>query len=72
MIIPKYRRLKIGKSVAIELFNMHNGIWEVKPSYGNKGAFSFLKNVIDEYTNIEKVLLYKRTFNVYINKLIHI
>ena len=51
IIIPKYRRLKIGKSVAIELFNMHNGIWEVKPSYGNKGAFSFWKNVIDEYTN---------------------
>lgn len=51
MIIPKYRRLKIGKSVAIELFNMHDGIWEVKPSNGNKGAFSFWKNVIDEYTN---------------------
>ena len=51
MIIPKYRRLKIGKSVAIELFNMHIGIWEVKPSYGNKGAFSFWKNVIDEYSN---------------------
>ena len=24
MIIPKYRRLKIGKRVAVEIFNMHN------------------------------------------------
>ena len=50
MIIPKYRRLKIGKSVAVELFNMHKGIWEVEPSYGSKSAFSFWKSVIDEYT----------------------
>ena len=51
MIIPKYRRLKIGKRVAIDLFNMHKGIWEVKPSYDSKSAFLFWKNVIDEYTN---------------------
>ena len=50
MIVPKYRRLKIGKRVAIELFNMHKGIWEVKPSYGSESAFTFWKNVIDEYT----------------------
>lgn len=50
MIIPKYRRLKIGKRVAIEIFNMHKGIWEVKPSYESKVAFAFWKNVIDEYT----------------------
>lgn len=50
MIIPKYRRLKIGKRVAIELFNTHKGIWEVKSSYGSKSAFLFWKNVIDEYT----------------------
>ncbi len=50
MVIPKYRRLKIGKRVAVEIFNMHKGNWEVKPSYGSKIAFSFWKNVIDEYT----------------------
>ena len=51
MIIPKYRRLKIGKRVAIDLFNMHKGIWEVKPSYKNESAYSFWKNVIDDYTS---------------------
>lgn len=50
MIIPKYRRLKIGKRVAIDIFNLHNGVWEVKPSYRSKSAFAFWKNVIDEYT----------------------
>ena len=50
MIVPKYRRLKIGKRVAIELFNMHKGNWEVKPSYGSKSALSFWKSVVDEYT----------------------
>lgn len=50
MIIPKYRRLKIGKRVAVELFDMHKGIWEVEPSYGSKSAFLFWKSVIDEYT----------------------
>ena len=50
MIIPKYRRLKIGKRVAIELLDTHKGIWEVKPSYGSESAFTFWKNVIDEYT----------------------
>lgn len=50
MIVPKYRRLKIGKRVAIELFNMHKGNWEVKPSYGSAVALAFWKSVIDEYT----------------------
>ena len=50
MIVPKYRRLKIGKRVAIELFNMHKGNWEVKPSYGSVVALAFWKSVLDEYT----------------------
>ena len=53
MIVPKYRRLKIGKRVAIELFNMHKGNWEVKPSYGSEVALTFWKSVIDEYTKNE-------------------
>ena len=55
MIIPKYRRLKIGKRVAIELFNMHKGTWEVKPSYGSKSAYLFWKNVIDEFTENDNI-----------------
>lgn len=50
MIIPKYRRNKIGKRVAIECFNNHKGNWEVKPSYKSELAYNFWKNVVDEYT----------------------
>lgn len=51
MIIPKYRRKKIGKKVANELFNMYRGNWEIKPSYGSQKAYNFWGNVIRDYTN---------------------
>ena len=50
MIILKYRRLKIGKRVAIDLFNVFKEIWEVEPSFGSESAYTFWKSVIDEYT----------------------
>lgn len=51
MVIPKYRRNKIGKQVAYKCFDMHKGNWEVSPSLGSKTAFEFWKNVIEKYTN---------------------
>ncbi len=50
MIIPKYRRNRIGKSVAFECFDMFKGNWEVSPSYGSESAYAFWKKVIDDYT----------------------
>ncbi|MEG2348851.1 MAG: GNAT family N-acetyltransferase [Clostridia bacterium] len=51
MIIPKYRRKNIGKSVAIQCFNMYKGNWEVSPSLNSDSAYKFWKKVISEYTN---------------------
>lgn len=51
MVIPKYRRNKIGKRIAVELFNMYKGNWEVKPAFNNEKAYSFWKNVVEDYTN---------------------
>lgn len=51
LVIPKYRRCKIGKRVAFECFNMYKGIWEVSPSFNSESAYLFWKKVIDEYTN---------------------
>ena len=51
MVIPKYRRNKIGKKVATELFNKYKGNWEVKPSFNSNKAYLFWKNVIEDYTN---------------------
>ena len=50
MVIPKYRRNKIGKQVAIELFNKYKGNWEVTPSLNSKKAYLFWKNVVEDYT----------------------
>jgi len=51
LVIPKYRRNKIGKKVAYEIFNKYPGNWEVKPSYNNEKAYLFWKKTIEEYTN---------------------
>ena len=51
MVIPKYRKNKIGKEIAIRCFNMYKGNWEVSPSIGSEQAYLFWKKVIDEYTD---------------------
>jgi len=50
MVIPKYRRNKIGKRVAFEVFDMFKGNWEVQPSYQSQKAYLFWNNTIEEYT----------------------
>ena len=50
LVIPKYRRKKIGKKIAFEIFNKYPGNWEIKPSYNSKKAYSFWENTIKEYT----------------------
>ena len=60
MVIPKYRRNKIGKKAAKMCLDMYDGIWEISPSNGSQTAYSFWKNVIDDYTNKN---------NEYINKI---
>ena len=50
LVIPKYRRNKIGKNVAFEIFNRFPGNWEVSPSYNSEKAYLFWKHVIEEYT----------------------
>lgn len=51
LIMPKYRRHHIGKKVAYEIFDKFKGNWEVQPMENNPIAYSFWKNVINEYIN---------------------
>lgn len=51
MVIPKYRRNKIGYNAAVKVFDMYDGKWEVSPSYNSPTAYNFWKNVIDLYTD---------------------
>lgn len=51
LVIPKYRRNKIGKKIAFEIFDKFPGNWEVSPSYNSEKAYLFWKKTIEEYTN---------------------
>lgn len=50
-IMKKYRRNGTGKTIAHQIFNLHEGEWEVFQKESNKPAQLFWKKVIDEYTN---------------------
>ena len=49
-ILRKYRNEGIGKAVAIEVFNLHKGQWEVYQKNSNKPSQIFWNKVISEYT----------------------
>jgi predicted acetyltransferase len=49
-VMKKYRRLGIGKAIAVQVFDLHKGQWEVYQKESNKPAQVFWKNVIKEYT----------------------
>ena len=51
LVIPKYRRNRIGKKIAFEIFDKFPGNWEVRPSYNSEKAYLFWKKTIEEYTN---------------------
>lgn len=50
LILPQYRRNHIGKKVAIEIFNMYPGYWEVEPIENSEQAYNFWKKTIQEHT----------------------
>jgi len=49
-ILKKYRLTGIGKAIAVMLFDLHKGQWEVFQKESNKPAQIFWKKVIEEYT----------------------
>jgi len=49
MVLPKFRRNKIGKKAAFACFERYRGNWEVSPSCGSEQAYLFWKNVMNEY-----------------------
>ena len=50
LILPQYRRNHIGKKVAMEIFTMYPGNWEIEPIKNSVQAYNFWKRTIDEYT----------------------
>jgi predicted acetyltransferase len=49
-ILKKYRHEGIGKAIAIKVFNLHKGQWEVYQKDSNRPAQIFWNKVISEYT----------------------
>ena len=66
LIMPKYRRYHIGKNVAYSIFDMFKGDWEIQPMENNPIAYSFWKNIINEYTNGEYVIKNDGTEDIFI------
>jgi len=49
-IMQKYRRQGIGKQVAMRIFDLHKGGWEISQWLENLQAQNFWKSVVQEYT----------------------
>lgn len=49
-ILKKYRNAGIGKAIAVKVFNLHKGQWEVYQKESNKPAQVFWNKVISAYT----------------------
>ncbi len=49
-ILPKYRRLGVGKKAIFDIFDRIHGKWHLKMHPQNIGASRFWNNVVAEYT----------------------
>lgn len=58
-IMRKYKRKKIGTNVAIKVWEMFKGNWQVRVLFENKIACSFWLNTIEKFTG-NKVLATER------------
>lgn len=56
MILPRFRRMGIGKEIAKRCLAMYPGNWEISPADGSKQAYGFWKNVVDDITENDNQL----------------
>jgi predicted acetyltransferase len=50
-VLKAYRHLGVGKSIAMKVFNLHQGNWEVYQKESNEPAQIFWRKVIAAYTH---------------------
>lgn len=62
LIMPQYRRNHIGKKVAIEIFSIYPGYWEVEPIENSESAYDFWMKTIEEYTSNDFEIRDKKIF----------
>lgn len=63
-VLKKYRRKKVGTQVAVQIFDMFRGKWQVAQIENNLPAQSFWRVVIGEYTRgaYEEIVVKKESF----------
>lgn len=62
-VLNNYKRNKIGKEVAIKVFDMYKGNWTIKSVPNSKVAESFWKMVVKDYTNNNYIEKYTGKYN---------
>ena len=62
-VLNNYKRNKIGKEVAIKVFDMYKGNWTIKAVPNSKVAESFWKMVVKDYTNNNYIEKYTGKYN---------
>ena len=62
-VLNNYKRNKIGKEVAIKVFDMYKGNWIIKAVPNSKIAESFWKMVVKDYTNNNYIEKYTGKYN---------
>ncbi len=62
-VMPKYRRLGVGKAAFFKLLDIHKGRWHLRRHPKNQTSVQFWDNTISEYTNgqFEIVRAYPKT-----------
>lgn len=55
MILPKFRRNKIGRKAAVACFDRYAGNWEVSPSYGNFWQNIYTSGRFFNHTFVNKI-----------------
>jgi predicted acetyltransferase len=61
-ILNSYKNNGIGRLIAINLFDMFEGNWEIKPTPHSRKAKKFWSRVIKEYTNNKYTIEFGTTF----------
>lgn len=62
-VMKRYRGKGIGKKVAIYVFNLFPGVWEVAEMETNKSAQVFWRNIIHDFTKGEFEEIHKENWN---------
>lgn len=50
-VMPRYRRMGVGKEAAFQLFDRHRGKWQFQRHPHNLPSVHFWNRVVDEYTH---------------------